>query len=399
MGALQKAELVEISSDEAAKEGEVVPVQFNPTTLALKISNRTEGGEAQGRPSRQYIATSTTLTVSLVFDTADEGTAERPRSVRERTGIVEKFVLPRNQGTEVPPKLRFRWGDGMSFDGVVGEVNIDFDHFAHDGTPLRAQVALTLTEQDARYKVVPSSAKAKAPAPGAALPGGLGFSASASFSAGFSASASVALGGETAADFAARVGLDPTAWRGLGVDLSAGLTLEAGVEVGFDASLSAGVGLGASAGFGAGVDAPIEASFGLTPGGGGGSGFALSAAGGVGAAIEAVQVVKTAEAARGARQAFAASAPPESAALPASLPKPGLPEQSRAPLGKAGVSARPATTAAPRPPRVDPRAASWGYGVPLRPRIELPPLESTKKKVGGHHGKSCSCGCGKGGRR
>ncbi len=249
MGALQKAELVEISSDKAATEGEAVPVQFNPTTLALKISNRTEGGEAQGRPSRQYIATSTTLTVSLVFDTADEGTTESPRSVRERTAIVEKFVLPRKEGTEVPPKLRFRWGGGMSFDGVVGDVSIDFDHFAHDGTPLRAQVALTLTEQDAKYTVVPSSAKSKAPAPGAALPGGLGFSgsagfsaslgfsASASFSAGFSASASVALGGETAAELAGGVGLDPTGWRGGDVDVSAGLSLGAGVEVGFDANL------------------------------------------------------------------------------------------------------------------------------------------------------------------
>jgi len=449
MSELLKAELIELTlKDPPEPVGDPVPVQFNPTTLNLRISNRTEGGDAQGRPSRQYIATSTVLTLDLVFDTADEGETDRPRSVRERTGIVEKYVLPRNQGTEVPPKLRFRWGEGLSFDGVVGSVTIDFEHFAADGTPLRAKVALSLTEQDAKYKVVPSSAKAKAPAPGGPLPGmpgsaGLGLGLSAGLSAGFSAgisvgaslslsasaSVGVALGGETAVDFAARVGLDPTAWRALDVDLGGDLTLQAGVEVGFDASVSASAGIGASAGFSAGAAAPAEASFGLTAGGGAteGGGFALAAAGGVASAVAATQVVQTTTAADTAWQAFAVGDATASAAT--ALPRPGLPEQPRTPLASSGMPSpaqQAAAPPAPPPPRVDPRAASWGFSVPLRPRtgslagsqeapppvravptvapwIELPGAPASGRNVGSSSrrrpcGCAGSCGC-RGGAR
>jgi hypothetical protein len=439
MSELQKAHLIELSkTDPPTVVGSPVPVQFNPTTLNLRISNHTEGGNAQGQPSRQYIATSTVLTLDLVFDTADEGDTDHPRSVRERTGIVERYVLPQKEGTETPPKLRFQWGEGLSFDGLVSQVTIDFEHFAANGTPLRAKVGLSLTEQDAKYKVVPSSAKAKAPSPGGPLPGmpgsaGLGLSAglSAGFSAGISVGASlslsasasvgVALGGETAVDFAARVGLDPTAWRALDVDLGGDLTLQAGVEVGFDASVSASAGIGASAGFSAGAAAPAEASFGLTAGGGAaeGGGFALAAAGGVASAVAATQVVQTATAAGAARQAFAGG--DSTAATAAALPRPGLPEQVRTPLASTGMPSpaqQAAAPPAPPPPRVDPRAVSWGFSVPLRPRtgslagsqeapppvravptvapwIELPGAPASGRNVGdrGASSRRRSCGC------
>lgn len=418
---LLKAELIELKPTDPPEEvpGSALPVQFNPTTLRLQISNQAEGGNAQGRPARQYLATSTVLTLDLVFDTADEGTTDGPRSVRERTAMVERFVLPKEQGTEAPPKLRFKWGDGLQFDGVVSSVNVDFDHFAANGVPLRAKVGLSLTEQDSKYQVVPSSSKGNAQQPGenkpglpgsAGLSGGLSLGLSASF--GFSASASLSLGGETAAGFAARVGLDPGAWRGLEVDLSGGLTLEAGVEVGFDASLSASTGIGASVGFGAGADASPEASFGLEADasvssgysaaiGGSldpqlGAGFALSAAGGVTSAVESVRIVKTTEAAEASRQAFAL---PASQTAPA---RPGLPDQPRAPLALSGVPSparQAAAPPAPRPPRVDPRAATFGFGVPLRPTVPVEasgrpqgaPLHPARKE---QKGKPCACGCG-----
>ena len=57
-------------------------------------------------------ANATVLSLELVFDTADEGTTDSPRSVREKTAAVERFVLPRqSQGdnkNQVPPKLRFQ---------------------------------------------------------------------------------------------------------------------------------------------------------------------------------------------------------------------------------------------------------------------------------------------------
>ena len=144
---LSKATLQEIASDEGSTpKGDPVEVQFNPATLRLQISNTIEGGDTRGRQVRQYIgSSSTTLTIDLSFDTADEGTRARPRDVRERTAMVEKYVVPAgttdNEEKQAVPRVRFHWGK-LVFDGIIDGVTIDFDHFAEDGTPLRAKFRL-----------------------------------------------------------------------------------------------------------------------------------------------------------------------------------------------------------------------------------------------------------------
>src|SRR2546423_119073 len=327
MSKLEKATLQEIKSDEsAATVGKPIPVQFNPSSLRLQITNNTTGGNTRGQQTRQYTgSSSTTLTLELVFDTADEGSTDKPRSVREKTDVVQKFVMPKGQSQDKqsPPKVRFHWGTFI-LDGVIDSITIDLDHFAADGTPLRAKVGLTIKEQDSKYEFLKSGAGANKganpPPPGGSTPttpgalgGGvaaglsasasLGLSASFGASASFSASASfgasaqfgVALGGESAAEFAARVGVDPAAWRGLAVTAGGGnsLSLEAGAEVAFSANLSASAGLGVSVGVGVGASVSLETSFGLEVGTGvtavagtaaraeTAAGFALSAAGGV----------------------------------------------------------------------------------------------------------------------
>jgi hypothetical protein len=390
---LQKALLVELKPDGTPKDPNGVPVQFNPATMKLTISNSSEGGQFRGRQARQYLgSSSTTLAIDLVFDTADEGDTGTPRSVRERTAIVEKYVLPESQTEEkqAPPKLRFHWGP-LILDGVVDSITIDIDHFAADGTPLRAKVGLTLKEQNPQYQlgvVGPGANQQAAPPPGqatAGLPGSTAAPATQS---------APAIGGETAADFAARMGLDPSAWRGLDIGASASLSLDAGVEVGFSADLSVSAGLGVTAGFEAGVSASLEASVGLDVSASVGisasasfgasvsAGLALSSAGGVSAALAQVQNAAAATAVQQAVQAFQQSLPAgagravqaSAAAAVASPPPPqlGPPDQPRTPLGQTGLptaSQQAAAPAAPSPPRADPRATSFGFGVPLRSQI------------------------------
>src|SRR5262249_29625259 len=154
--------------------------------------------------------------------TADEGTTEQPRSVRERTAIVEKFVLPKaqDQKKQAPPKLRFQWGPFV-LDGVLDSINIDIEHFAADGTPLRAKVGISLKEQDSKYQfgvTGPGANQQVAPPPGQPSPGLPGSGALTP------TQSRAAIPGESAADFAARVGLDPSAWRGLDLGASGSLS-------------------------------------------------------------------------------------------------------------------------------------------------------------------------------
>jgi hypothetical protein len=436
MSELKKATLQEIKSDETGTPlGAEVEVQFNPSTLKLQISNTSEGGQSQARQARQFIgASSTTLTLDLVFDTADEGTTDNPRNVREKTALVEKFVLPQAQGQDkqAPPKVRFHWGT-LILDGIIDSVSIDFDLFAANGTPLRAKVGIVIKEQNSKYQFLKAGAGANkagnVPAPGAASSGSVGLSAgisagfsagisagfsagisagisgSVGFSAGASASFGVAIGGESSAEFAARAGLDPAAWRGLSVGANSSLSLEAGAEIGFSAGMTASAGIGVSIGVEAGVSASLEGSFGLEAtagvsavagvgvGAGLAAGFNLSAAGGVSAAIESVKIAKAQAAEQKARQAFNAPAATVSqlgatttttttaiarastatvGAGAASTQKPSMPEQPRAPLTNSGLpspTTQQAARPAPAPPRADPRSTSFGFGVPLRSNV------------------------------
>lgn len=404
---LEKATLTELSPDGKNTVGDPEPVQFNPATMKLQLANAVEGGKSRGRQTRQFLGTSsTTLTIELIFDTADEGDTDAPRSVRERTSIVEKYVLPEAQGKEkqAPPKLRFQWGP-LVLDGLLESISIDIDHFAADGTPLRAKVGLSLKEQDSSYEfggIGPGANDQPAPAPGeaaAGLPGS---------GAGLSTQSGTAIGGETAADFAVRVGLDPTAWRGLDIGASSSLSLSAGLEVGFSADLSSSAGLGVTAGFEAGVSASLDASVGLDVSASVGfsasasfgasisAGLAVASAGGVSAAIAQVQNASASMAVQQTAQAFNQSLPSgagpavqaSSAAVVASPPPPqlGPPVQPRTPLGQTGLpslSQQAAAPPAPALPKIDSRAASFGFGVPLRSQLGSASTQRANLAVGG----------------
>jgi hypothetical protein len=427
---LEKATLQVISSDESARPlGEPVPVQFNPSTLRLEISNSTEGGESRGRQARQYMGSSSTkLNLELIFDTADEGATGSPRSVREKTQIVEQFVYPTGEGEnkQAPPKLRFQWGD-LVLEGVVESVTIDFDHFAANGVPLRAKVGFSFKEQDRRYQFLsagPGANKAgSAPLSGGlSLGAGLSLGVVGSAGIGFGVQAGIAIGGETAAGFAVRMGLDTEAWRGLSLGSGNPLSLEAGIEIGFSANISASAGIGVQAGASAGVGVSPQGAFGLKPETGvrsvpaaGASSalqqqFTAAEAGGVGAAIESVKISETSTAENRTREAFAL---PTKAAAPA---RPVLPDQTRTPLISPTAAAQPGPAAAPPPPRADKRAASFGFGVPLRTVagpaaiersgavpvtsdpsspawVALPAAGSTKTSGPSVRRRKCNCGC------
>ncbi len=379
---LTKATLQKLPSATKGQPGAEVAVQFNPTSLRVSTTNQTESGQALGVRKRGYLASGAAkLTLQLVFDTADEGTTASPVSVRGRTRLVTQFLEPEKQGKkQAPPAVRFHWGEFI-FDGIMDSATEDIDLFAWNGTPLRAKVDVTITGQrvkDLKLESGPgASASGSPPVPGE--PSSAGPGTDGGLPTDQTAQAN---GGESAAAFAARQGLDPAAWRSFANQVDDPLSLPAGRAIDFSAAAATASGLGSASGFqsgvvaaaGAAVDlaraaAASPAALSLGSHGGPGSdgarraGFALAAAGGVVPAVEAAQTERADQAAADAIRSFSpssSSASPTSPSTPAPASAAATPASGRAAGGGSPVRAS---------VMADPRQRAYGFGVPLRARI------------------------------
>ena len=357
----KKATLQEISSQPSAPppcKEKVITVQINPATLRLQMANTADFGKDVGRPKTQYQGSTSTLSFDLVFDTADEGTTADPVDVRTRVRPLEQFLLPKKGNAKAaPPRVQFTYGT-LTVVGVMSTLNVDYDFFSSNGVPLRAKCAVTIKEQkpefDANLTGPGANTGAGATPPLPPAPGGLGAPAGP-----VPDRTAAALAGESAADFAARFGLDPRAWKDV---VSANgildpLRLEPGALLDFAASASIGASLGSTSTPTALVPTsaqPMKPST-ATPAAPPASGTDLTAAGGLSRALDRATVARTATAASATRAAFASATPSAS-----SQPAPSSTAAAAAPAPAAAVVT------------VDPRAATYGFGVPLRERVTIP---------------------------
>ncbi len=125
---------------------EVVACHFNPEDLTISKSNtwnwKTTSGAAVatvpfgGEGPR-------TLNMKLVFDTYEARTDVR--------GTTDKLVnLMRapaaNESDSRPPHVTFGWGRFTSFRSAITSLSQTFTLFLEDGTPVRANVQVTLQE-------------------------------------------------------------------------------------------------------------------------------------------------------------------------------------------------------------------------------------------------------------
>ena len=157
---LAKAELIELNTQltDIDPSGQRVKVQFNPDTLKVSFANQIKNDQqsgkdqAQGSAGRQYVGAGTTkLALQLWFDVS---AAIEPRhkvdDVRRLTQQVIYFITPRQLGNDstrfVPPGVRFAWGS-FKFDGLVDGIEETLEFFSPEGKPLRASIALTMSQQ------------------------------------------------------------------------------------------------------------------------------------------------------------------------------------------------------------------------------------------------------------
>ncbi len=168
---LSKAWLIELDEKlEKAKDGgKSIPVQFNPESLKVTYANQLlepKGGDkAAGTAGKQFVGASTTkLALQLWFDvtamdeiirseaghtnTGEQGIVD---DVRRLTQHVIFFMKPqptqKDPKDKLPPGLRFEWGS-FSFNGIVDALEETLEYFSAEGKPLRANITMTLTQQD-----------------------------------------------------------------------------------------------------------------------------------------------------------------------------------------------------------------------------------------------------------
>jgi hypothetical protein len=168
---ISKAQLIELDDKLAEMpqgKGKVITVQFNPDSLKLAFANQIQnsnpasgggsagaaasgGDQGSGTSGRQFVGAGTTkLTVQLWFDANAAADGERVDDVRRLTQKVIYFISPKPLESDktkfVPPGLRFSWGS-FTFDGLVDSIEETIEFFSPDGKPLRASIAMGMSQQ------------------------------------------------------------------------------------------------------------------------------------------------------------------------------------------------------------------------------------------------------------
>lgn len=181
---IARASLIPMNGDQVETDTtKHIPVQFNPATLRVNLSNTLKADTGGGRRSAaaQYVDKSeSTLSVELVFDTSVASPQATANSdVRKLTGrIAETFMKPVDADSDrprAPLRCRFQWGS-FRFTGMVSTFGETLDFFAPEGIPLRATLALSLKEDRYQFDRDDSVTAAQRAQPSFA-PGGSGVSA------------------------------------------------------------------------------------------------------------------------------------------------------------------------------------------------------------------------------
>jgi hypothetical protein len=128
---------------------ESIPVQFNPTEYTLTKGAQIAEIASPGidSPILQFVAgQNEKLTLDLYFDTTLEAPAGGGvKPVTDYTRRVYQLVKIQPK-THAPPRVRFRWGQGLSFVAVVDSVTQKFTLFHPTGVPLRATLSVSFRE-------------------------------------------------------------------------------------------------------------------------------------------------------------------------------------------------------------------------------------------------------------
>lgn len=153
---LTKATIEVLDKDaiDPARLPRYLEVQFNPTEYTLNKAAQIAEIAIYGidSPILQFVRGQTEkLTMDLFFDTTTlgDGMGEDAQDVSDKTNPFYQLVKIQPK-THAPPRIRFTWGDGLSFKAIVESVQRKFTLFNPKGVPLRATLSVAFRE----YKTI-----------------------------------------------------------------------------------------------------------------------------------------------------------------------------------------------------------------------------------------------------
>ncbi len=145
---------------EPGKESQAIMVQFNPNTLEYSIkSNRNNGKGTQSKASdsaaREEVlqrdptggGDRAVLSVRLFYHTYSNSTTYT--DVRDEIKKIQQFVrYSGNTAGGSDPRITFAWGS-LIHTGVMEDFSVSYKMFAADGTPVQAEVSLSICGDEA----------------------------------------------------------------------------------------------------------------------------------------------------------------------------------------------------------------------------------------------------------
>lgn len=132
-------------------------VQFNPNTLSYAAGSNTSqscgeastnglghNGQVQGDPTG--VTGLSTLSATLFFYTYQNETSYQ--DVRKEVNRIRAFLRRSNDGNGViSRKIGFSWGT-LTMKGTLESISASYQMFAEDGTPVQAEVSITILGED-----------------------------------------------------------------------------------------------------------------------------------------------------------------------------------------------------------------------------------------------------------
>lgn len=135
-------------------------VQFNPNSLEYSYGkrHRKKGAKESGQEGDQQSPLDTQeqaqLSMSLFFNTYDSETSYT--DVRSKLLPLRAFLCKTEDKETVNGKtVIFAWGT-LAFQGSMDSFSVTYQMFAADGTPVRAEVRVSISGEDAEAAAAPA---------------------------------------------------------------------------------------------------------------------------------------------------------------------------------------------------------------------------------------------------